>query len=148
MVPQDSKSDLPLVFESTYLSTPIVLRYVIAYLINLFAFQICSMRHSLPSPVVEAASQQASTGIEPPPPSSTKSVSSSRKSKTKETSPLSAKAKRSSSKKKKASSVSADRSLGGGSVLDQIDVRKACLDMLVYTSSSGSDELSKGCANR
>ena len=57
----------------------------------------------------------------------------------KETSPLSAKAKRSSSKKKKSTPL-------GGSVLDQIDVRKACLDMLVYTSST-SDELSKGCAN-
>jgi len=127
-----------------------------------FGTDIHSMRHSLPSPVVEAGTTVPTSQQKPPPPGiepqpsqpplpqhtnkqtqqqqpSIKS-SSSRKSKTnKETSPLSAKAKRSSSKKKKSTPL-------GGSVLDQIDVRKACLDMLVYTSST-SDELSKGCAN-
>lgn len=70
-------------------------------------------RHSLPSPVVE---------------------SSQDKSKPSKASPVSAKAKRSSSKKKK--------NLSDTAVLDQIDVRKACLDMLVYTSSeNGGKEL-------
>lgn len=83
-----------------------------------FGTDIHSLRHSLPSPVMEASnsSQQQimSEGNEPMiQPSISKQAS--RKSKTKETSPLNSKSKRSSSKKKKSSSSS----VLSGSVLDQ-----------------------------
>ena len=87
-----------------------------------------------PSSVVPGSNPaNASQILSQVPPSIIKQAS--RKSKTKETSPLSSKAKRSSSKRKKNCS-SANLS---GSVLDQVDVRKACLDMLVYTSSTSDD---------
>lgn len=120
---------------------------------------IHSLRHSLPSPVMEAAttiapsqqlmsdnSSELAASQQPPPPPSSSSLSKqpSRKSKAnKETSPPSlnsSKAKRSSSKRKKNAASTAPT----GSVLDQMDVRKACLDMLVYTSSTEESKGNRG----
>ena len=100
---------------------------------------IHSYRQSLPSPVLETSASQNNPTEE----SNTKlAKQASRKSSkvAKETSPSAAKTRRSSSKKKKNSCYSAL----GGSVLDQVDVRKTCLDMLIYTSSSGDDPEGKG----
>lgn len=123
-----------------------------------FGADIHSLRHSLPSPVMEASSssqhqlmsestKQQINDSQPSILPRQGTANSSRKSKTKETSPSASRAKRNSSKKKKnalASSISAS-----GSVLDQIDVRKACLDMLVYTTSSGApDDPSKAGSTR
>lgn len=112
-----------------------------------FGTDIHSLRHSLPSPVMEAGGATSSSSqhqlmsesqqINDSQPSILSKQGVSRKSKTKETSPSASKAKRNSSKKKK-NALTSSTSSASGSVLDQIDVRKACLDMLVYTSSSGA----------
>ena len=97
---------------------------------------IQSYRQSLPSPVLETSTSQKNKEPEESNSCSKLSKQASRKSSkvAKETSPSAAKTRRSSSKKKKNSCYSAL----GGSVMDQVDVRKTCLDMLVYTSSSGN----------
>ena len=100
---------------------------------------IQSYRQSLPSPVLETSTSQKNKETQHEDQSNSNSKLSkqaSRKSSkvAKETSPSAAKTRRSSSKKKKNSCYSAL----GGSVMDQVDVRKTCLDMLVYTSSSGN----------
>lgn len=103
-----------------------------------------------PTPVLMTTGSSSSTTVpettvigsktpSPPPPSSQTSLNARKQSK-KETSPSSAKAKarRSSSKKKKSTSTNAS----SVPVLDQMDVRKSCSELLMYThpANSGNDD--------